>query len=136
MGIERVPGKYVVPMTEPGGWPDIDEQTLVNRIAELNRVLLQLNGVLLDWLHERTEIFGPLWSGGGATAADGAVGQKITAMQEMQAALAKAISWYAVIVNLIASTKMEINSRLLQYEAQIADLESANSSGGSARRKD
>ena len=123
-------------MTEPGGWPDIDEQTLVSRIAELNRVLLQLNGVLLDWLHERAEIFGPLWSGGGATAADGAVGQKITAMQEMQAALAKAISWYAVIVNLIASTKMEINSRLIQYEAQIAGPRERQPPRGSARRKD
>jgi hypothetical protein len=124
MGIERVAGKYVVRMTEPGGWPDIDEQQLITRGVDLTRVLQQLNGVSLDWLHERAEIFGPAWSGGGANAADGAVGQRIRAMQDVQSALVKTISWYAVLVNLIASTKMVINSRLIQYEAELGELES------------
>ena len=50
-------------------------------------------------------------------------------MENMLNALAKTITWYASLVNLIAGTKMEINSRLIQYEAKIADLESQNLRG-------
>lgn len=37
MGIEKAPGEYITEMTEPTGWPDIDEDlrhTLAIAVAE------------------------------------------------------------------------------------------------------
>ena len=35
MGIEKIAGEYIQEMTEPSGWPDIDENILFARANEL-----------------------------------------------------------------------------------------------------
>ncbi|MBS1693727.1 MAG: hypothetical protein JST91_16050 [Actinobacteria bacterium] len=74
-------------------------------------------------------MFGPVWSGSGASAAEHAVGERIVSMELMYAEIAKAICWYTSAANIVIASKMAINGRLVQYDAKLAALEAQNLRG-------
>ena len=81
MGVQKAAGEYIEEMTEPAGWPDIDEELLAARASEFVTKVSQLLGVLEGWQRQHSEIFqGGVWSGGAANVGNGAVQDRVNEM--------------------------------------------------------
>lgn len=127
MGFARPTGKYADQMLDPGGWPDTDEQQLLERSRKLTALLTDLTRVHETWLHEQTDISsGALWSGSGANAANSAVHQRIEIMSAQQVAILKVAAWLNTMFSTILSTKLRIFDRVTAAEVAIAALEAAD----------
>lgn len=85
MGFPRPAGKYGAEMTSSGGWPDTDEQAMLNRASTLTETLRRLTSHLDTWLHQQGEISsGTIWSGKGATAGGIAIDDADRSMESLQ----------------------------------------------------
>lgn len=85
MGIEKAPGEYITEMTEPTGWPDIDEDLLTKRATDLTTKSTQLLWVLEKWETQHSELTsGSVWSGSAADAGTGAVKSRIAQMHSLR----------------------------------------------------
>ncbi|MBI5336549.1 MAG: hypothetical protein HZB45_02550 [Mycolicibacterium rufum] len=78
MGLGKVAGEYIEEMTEPMGWPDIDETLLRQRANDLLSLRNEVAGVLSKWHSQSAAIFeGGAWSGSAAQAGNASVSQRI-----------------------------------------------------------
>ena len=74
MGIGKADGEYIEEMTEPAGWPDIDESSIRDRADAMLLVRNETHFVCNDWKSHHGQIFASgSWSGNAANAANNAV---------------------------------------------------------------
>src|SRR3954465_4858169 len=124
MGIPRPTGEYAGQMLEPGGWPEVDEDTFYARAQEYGQVLRKVADVMDAPRHQRVEVFdGGVWSGGAANAADGALGANLNEMSTLQDYLATVITWHRHIGSLIVEAKSEIGNNVDGAQREIMILE-------------
>src|SRR4051794_34670071 len=102
MGIPRPTGEYAGQMLDPGGWPEANEDTFYDRAQEYNQVLRRVTDVLDSARHQQVEVFeAGVWSGGAATAANGALGANVNQIGTLQDYLATVITWHQHIAGLV-----------------------------------
>ncbi|QUR69436.1 secretion protein EspK [Mycobacterium spongiae] len=124
MGITRPAGAYAVPMLEPGGWPEANEDTFYDRAQEYIQVLRNVTDVMETCQRQRGEVFeGGIWSGGAASAANGALGANINQMMTLQDYLATVITWHRHIGGLVAQAKADIGNNVDGTHREIMILE-------------
>ncbi len=129
MGVAKPSGEYADEMLDPGGWVQIDEQSLHDRAQVLTTTLRQVTSALEGFQHEETEIFGGgIWSGGGANSAQGKLGDVVSDLKGVQDDLVKAITWYQNVADTVAQTKSAIADRVDATQQQITELESNSDS--------
>jgi len=121
MGMGKPSGEFVEELTEPGGWPDIDETSLYDRATELTNTRDKVAGVLEHWRRQQGELFSSgVWSGSGADAGNGAVENRIAELSNLQQHLEKVIAWYRLVAGIITQTKMTITQNLEDAQKVIA----------------
>lgn len=124
MGIPRPTGEYAGRMLEAGGWPDADEDIHYDRAREYNRVLHLFTDVMDACRHQQVEVFdGGVWSGGAASAANGALGGNLEQMSTLQDYLATVITWHQHVAGLIAEAKANIDNNVDGAHREIRVLE-------------
>ncbi|QLL07434.1 secretion protein EspK [Mycobacterium vicinigordonae] len=124
MGIPRPTGEYASQMLEPGAWPQADEDTFYDRAQEYNRMLRKVTDVMDAARRQQVEVFdGGVWSGGAASAANGALGTNLTEMSTLQDYLATVITWHQHVAGLIAQAKAEIGNNVDGAQREISILE-------------
>ena len=85
MGMGKPDVEFVEEMTEPSGWPDIDEDVLKQRAADLTGVRARLVGTLAAWRRQRDAIGdGGIWSGSAASAAGTSLDTQISKMAALE----------------------------------------------------
>lgn len=98
LGIDKAKGEYIEQMTEPYGWPDIDEENLRTRARAFETKASEILWVRDSWERQRTSIFdGGVWSGSAASAGNSAIRQTLGQMSSTQTHLEKALAWYDLI---------------------------------------
>lgn len=123
MGIPRPTGEYAGQMLE-GGWPEADEDTFYERAQSFNAMLHKVTDVIDAARHQQVEVFhGGIWTGGAASAANGALGTNLNEMGTLQDYLATVITWHQHIGNLIAEAKSEIGNNVDGTHREISILE-------------
>ncbi|AYE98388.1 secretion protein EspK [Mycobacterium paragordonae] len=123
MGIPRPTGEYAGQMLE-GGWPEADEDTFFDRAQAFNGMLHKVTDVIDAARHQQVEVFhGGVWTGGAASAANGALGTNLTEMSTLQDYLATVITWHQHVANLIAQAKSEIGNNVDGTHREISILE-------------
>lgn len=123
MGIPRPTGEYAGQMLE-GGWPEADEDTFFDRAQAFNGMLHKVTDVIDAARHQQVEVFhGGVWTGGAASAANGALGSNLTEMSTLQDYLATVITWHQHVANLIAQAKSEIGNNVDGTHREISILE-------------
>ena len=72
MGVQRINGESILEMTEPAGWPDVDEDELRQRMTQLASLASEVLGILESWQSHHARIFsGGIWTGGAAEVGAG-----------------------------------------------------------------
>lgn len=123
MGIPRPTGEYAGQMLE-GGWPEADEDTFYDRAQAFNGMLHKVTDVMDSARHQLVEVFdGGVWSGGAASAANGALGTNLTEMSTLQDYLATVITWHQHIGNLLVQAKSEVGNNVDGAHREISILE-------------
>lgn len=73
MGLDKFNGEYVEEMTQPIGWPGIDETQLKKRALTCFALRNSVHAVASHWQDQKRSIFdGGVWSGSGANAGEAA----------------------------------------------------------------
>jgi hypothetical protein len=128
MGITRPTGGYAEEMLDPGGWPEVDEDTFYDRAQEFTQVLRQVTEVLETCQQQQGQIFdGGIWSGGAAEAANGELGTNIGELMTLQNGLATVITWHSYIAESIVQAKSNISDNVVGAHKQINALENDSS---------
>ena len=126
MTITKIPGEYIEDMTEPLGWPDLNEDDLYLRSNRLVSVVTQLIGPIDGWQRQRGEIFaGGVWSGHAADAGNAAVQERISEMGSLHNHLEKSIAWYTLTADTVAQVKIAINENLTAAQQYFASIRSS-----------
>jgi hypothetical protein len=123
MGMGKPSGEYVEEMTEPSGWPEVDETALYDRAAELLPRRDALFWVTETWRRYQGEIFGSdIWTGSAADAANGAVQSRIGEMTTLQRHLEKTIAWYGLIASIVEQAKSTVTNNIAEAQKTIQDV--------------
>jgi hypothetical protein len=117
-------GRYVGQMLDPGGWPEVDQGTFVDRAQEYTRVLRQVTEVLKTCQQQQGEIFdGGIWSGGAADAANATLMTNIGELVALQDEFTAVITWHEYVAGLIVQAKSTINTNVRVAQKHIKELE-------------
>ena len=123
MGIEKSAVEFAEEMTEPSGWPDVDETLLYGRAADLLNARNELHAVATNWREQRARLSGvDIWSGGAASAAGDAMSRHINDMETIESRLAKAYAFYQLAASIIEQTKFGVNQNLQNAQAMIHEI--------------
>lgn len=123
MGIGKFAGEYVEEMTEPAGWPDIDETELQERAAEFLNMRNQIEAVVTNWRQQQGQVFeGGIWVGQGADAGRSSIQQRVGDMTSLQEHLGKAFAFYTLATGVVEQTKMAVNANLQNAQQIIQDI--------------
>lgn len=123
MGLEKFVGEYTEAMTEPAGWPDVDESVLQERAAALLKLSNQVQSVAKLWQDNNTTLFdGGNWAGNGANAAHQSMRNRISQMNALADHLGKAYAYYNFMAGLVEEVKATINRNLKHAHQVIQDL--------------
>lgn len=126
MAITKIPGEYIEDMTEPLGWPSLNEDDLYLRSNRLVSVVTQLIGPIEGWQRQLGEIFaGGVWSGDAADAGNAAVQERISEMSSLHDHLEKSVAWYTLTADTVAQVKMAINENLTAAQQYFASIRSS-----------
>ena len=126
MGIEKLAVEFVEEMTEPSGWPDIDETDLQSRATEFIQLRDRVNGVVGDWRAKQNQIFeGGVWSGGGADAGRSSLQQRMDEMSSLEQHLGKAHAYYNMLGQLVMDAKALVNQNLQNAQQIIQAIRNA-----------
>lgn len=126
MGIDKFPGEYIEEMTEPTGWPDIDEDSLTNRANDFLNLRNGVHGAAAFWQAQLNHIIdGGIWSGGAANAGNASMQQRISEMNSLSEHLGKSFAYYNLTAEIVAQTKNSINRNLQAAQTVIGDLRSS-----------
>ncbi len=126
MGIEKLPGEYCTEMTEPGGWPEIDESLLRARASEILKLRNAVHAVLDTWQSGRQGIAnGTIWSGAAATSASSSLTREEHSMAALDAHLSKSYAFLNLLADTVEATKQTVNQNLSQAYQFIAAIQSA-----------
>lgn len=124
MSIPKPGGPYAAEMTDAGGWPEVDEDSLNSRADQLMDTLRQVTSVLESWMGEQPELFAPgSWSGSAAGAAGAKVVEAVNSLQSQQLSLATAILWYRAAATTVAATKGAITTTVESAQGIISAIE-------------
>lgn len=124
MSMARPAGEYVEQMLDPGGWPQVDEDTFYDRAQQYGEVLRQVTDALRTCRQQHLEVFeGGVWSGGAADAADGELNAHIDQLMTLQSDLAAVITWHNHVAGLSAQAKSNITDNLEIAESEIRRLQ-------------
>ena len=124
MGLARPRGEHAEQMLDPGGWPEVDEDTFYDRALHYTEVLRRVTEVLETCRHQQGEIFdGGIWSGGAASAANGELGMIVSELMTLQNGLATVITWQRYIGASIVQAKSSISDNVEVADKQINALE-------------
>lgn len=125
MGLGKITGEYIEEMTEPNGWPDIDEDALRQRANTLIALRNQVNAASISWTTQHKAIFdGGVWAGRGAEAGSSSVQESISQMSFLEIHLAKSFAYYNSLAQTIAATKTLINQNLQNAQQMIQAIRS------------
>lgn len=125
MGIAKFVGEYVDEMTEPIGWPDIDESVLHQRAIELLNLRNKVSEVLLQWRRHRAEVFdGEIWTGAGASAGSISVEERVSEITRLIEHLGKGHAYYNMAAGLVVQAKNTINQNLQAAQEMFAAIRS------------
>ena len=123
MGIEKIAGEYIQEMTEPSGWPDIDENILFARANELLELRNAVSAAVDQWNREYSSIFeSGSWRGSGAEAGGSSIQTSLRAMSQLQNHLAKGYAYYNMVAGLVAQAKTTINQNLQSAQEMIQTI--------------
>ena len=125
MGIGKIVGEYIDEMTEPNGWPEIDESSLAARAQEYLRLRNQVSAVAENWRDSQSQIFGGgVWSGRGADAGNAALEKRIAELNALAEHLGKGYAYLNMVAGIVEKTKMMINGNLQNAQATIQAIRS------------
>lgn len=125
MGLGKITGEYIEEMTEPNGWPDIDEDSLRQRASALILLRNQVNAASVSWTTQHKAIFdGGVRAGRGAEAGNSSVQQHISQMNSIELQLANSFAYCNTLVQTIAATKTLINQNLQNAQQMIQAIRS------------
>lgn len=132
MSTGKYEGEFSEAMTEPAGWPEIDESLLQSRASYLLDIRSLVYTVELFWREEHRRIFERgVWTGSAAQAANSALEQNIAEMVSMQQHMAKGHAYYSMAAEVLSQTKAQINRNLEDAHLVIQDVrESSQYSSG------
>ena len=123
MGIAKAEGEFITEMTEPGGWPDIDEVQLRLRSAALVVAACKLLGVIGAFRDNHSKIFSTgAWSGNAADVAGNSLNSRIREMEAIHRQIEKAIAWYDLVSTTVEQTKIAINGNLDEAQEKFAEI--------------
>ncbi len=123
MGISKIPGEFVEEMTEPLGWPDIDETGLQERATEFLGLRNNVSWTTTSWRERRSQVFdGGIWSGRGAEAGSTSIQQRINEMDTLETHLGKGYAYYNLVAGIVTQTKTVINRNLAAANSKIQEL--------------
>jgi hypothetical protein len=135
MGMGKPSGEFAEEMTEPLGWPDIDEQALLDRADVLRRVLASITSVLGLWRGQAGALFnGSVWTGTAADAGNHAVEQRINELASLQLHIAKSILWYQLVAGIVGDTKSTITHNVDEAHKTIGEFRNSQDGDSDLRR--
>lgn len=129
MGLGKADGEHIVEMTEPDGWPKIDEDLLFERASVHLALRDSVHAALTNWRDQHARLIdGSVWSGDGSRAGGAAIQRQIREMEDVETHLAKAYSFYQMAGQRVADAKMEINANLTLAQAEIQEIKNSKAS--------
>lgn len=124
MGLTKPAVEFAEEMTEPYGWPDLDENIFRDRASELIGTRDKVAGVLQSWRSHRDHVF-DFWFGRGADAGSGAIEERIREITYLKDSIEKAAAWYGLAASHIYQVKT-IVARNLKESQKIIDAIRSN----------